>query len=70
MFIFTQTIKKLSVENTTIQLPKFHKNFAGLTDKQAEQEFIQEAQKLPEYGIHFYQVQYVSSIVVIIIAAL
>lgn len=46
-----------------MQLPEFHKNFAGLTEVQAELEFVQEAQKLPEYGIHFYKVQYVSSIV-------
>jgi tyrosine-protein phosphatase non-receptor type 13 protein len=46
----------------TNQLPEFHKSFAGLTDEQAELEFIQEAQKLPEYGIHFYKVQFVSEV--------
>ncbi|XP_031567263.1 tyrosine-protein phosphatase non-receptor type 13-like isoform X2 [Actinia tenebrosa] len=57
-YLNERIIKKLSVENTTLQLPEFHKNFAGLSEEQAELEFIQEAQKLPEYGIHFYKVQY------------
>ena len=34
-----------------------HKTFHGLSDEEAELEFIKEAQKLQEYGLHFYKVQ-------------
>lgn len=39
------------------ELPRVHKTFHGLSDEDAELEFIKEAQKLQEYGIHFYKVQ-------------
>ena len=39
------------------ELPRVHKTFHGLSDEEAELEFIKEAQKLQEYGIHFYKVQ-------------
>lgn len=38
------------------ELPRVHKTFHGLSDEDAELEFIKEAQKLQEYGIHFYKV--------------
>ena len=50
-------IDKVSVDHATQQLPHFHKTFHGLTDDQAELEFVKEGQKLQEYGIHFYKVQ-------------
>lgn len=34
-----------------------HRKLAGLTDRQAEIEFIKKATKLQEYGIHFYKLQ-------------
>ncbi|XP_022313821.2 tyrosine-protein phosphatase non-receptor type 13-like isoform X2 [Crassostrea virginica] len=34
-----------------------HKKLAGLTDRQAEIEFIKKASKLQEYGIHYYKLQ-------------
>lgn len=39
------------------ELAHVHKTFHGLSDEEAELEFIKEAQKLQEYGIHFYKVQ-------------
>lgn len=50
----------MSAEYAVSQLPEFHQHFAGLNEKQAELDFVEEAQKLPEYGIHFYKVQAVS----------
>ena len=44
------------------QLPQFHQGFSGLSEVQAEVQFIKEAQKLPEYGLHFYKVYTVSKI--------
>lgn len=57
---FKQIINKVSTEYAISQLPEFHQNFTGLSEDQAELDFVQEAQKLPEYGIHFYKVQAVS----------
>ena len=37
-------------------LPEIHANFMGLSEEHAELEFLKEAQKLPEYGVHFYKV--------------
>ena len=48
---------KVSVDHALQQLPQFHLSVHGMTDEQAELEFIKEAQKLQEYGIHFYKVQ-------------
>ena len=39
------------------ELLRIHKTFRGLSDEEAELEFIKEAQKLQEYGIYFYKVQ-------------
>lgn len=47
----------MSVDHATQELPRFHKTFHGLSEEDAELEFIKEAQKLQEYGIHFYKVQ-------------
>ena len=48
---------KFSVDHAMQELPRVHKTFHGLSDEEAELEFIKEAQKLQEYGIHFYKVQ-------------
>lgn len=56
-YYFVQIIDKVSVDHAVEELPRFHKTFHGLSDEQAELEFIKEAQKLQEYGIHFYKVQ-------------
>ena len=48
---------KVSVDHASQQLPHFHKTFHGMSDEHAELEFIKEAQKLQEYGVHFYKVQ-------------
>lgn len=50
-------IEKITLDHAAQELPRFHKTFRGLSDEEAELEFIREAQKLQEYGIHFYQVQ-------------
>ena len=55
--ILLQIVDKVSVDHALKQLPHFHKDFHGLTHEQAELEFIKEAQKLQEYGVHFYKVQ-------------
>ena len=54
---FIQIIDKFSVDHAMQELPRVHKTFRGLSDEEAELEFIKEAQKLQEYGIHFYKVQ-------------
>lgn len=56
-FVLFQIIDKISIDHASQQLPQFHQTFLGLTNEQAELEFIKEAQKLQEYGIHFYKVQ-------------
>ncbi|XP_078359591.1 tyrosine-protein phosphatase non-receptor type 13-like [Oculina patagonica] len=56
-YIPSRIIDKVSVDHATQELPRFHKTFHGLSDEDAELEFIKEAQKLQEYGIHFYKVQ-------------
>ena len=48
---------KVSVDHASQQLPHFHKTFHGMADEHAELDFIKEAQKLQEYGVHFYKVQ-------------
>ena len=56
-FNFVQIIDKFSIDHAMQELPRVHKTFHGLSDEEAELEFIKEAQKLQEYGIHFYKVQ-------------
>lgn len=50
-------IEKISLDHATQELPRFHKSCHGLSEEEAELEFIKEAQKLQEYGVHFYKVQ-------------
>ncbi|XP_074610552.1 tyrosine-protein phosphatase non-receptor type 13-like [Acropora palmata] len=56
-YIPKRIIDKVSVDQVLQQLPQFHETFHGMTDEEAELEFIKEAQKLQEYGVHFYKVQ-------------
>ncbi|XP_068744131.1 tyrosine-protein phosphatase non-receptor type 13-like isoform X2 [Montipora capricornis] len=56
-YIPSRIMDKVSVDHALQQLPQFHLTVHGMTDEQAELEFIKEAQKLQEYGIHFYKVQ-------------
>lgn len=51
-----QVLAKLPGNLAYEHLPEIHQNFAGFSDDDAELEFLKEAQKLPEYGIHFYKV--------------
>lgn len=57
LLLLFQIIDKVSVDQVLQQLPQFHETFHGMTDEEAELEFIKEAQKLQEYGVHFYKVQ-------------
>ncbi|XP_020904478.1 tyrosine-protein phosphatase non-receptor type 13 [Exaiptasia diaphana] len=56
-YLHPRIINKVSSEYAVSQLPEFHQNFVGLSEHQAELDFVKEAQQLPEYGIHFYKVQ-------------
>ncbi|CAB3989616.1 tyrosine- phosphatase non-receptor type 13-like isoform X1 [Paramuricea clavata] len=51
-----RAIMKLTPEQIRHQLPKMHHSNRGLTDAQAEIEFLKEAQKLQEYGVLFHKV--------------
>uniref|UniRef100_A0A1A7WAN9 Protein tyrosine phosphatase, non-receptor type 13 n=3 Tax=Iconisemion striatum TaxID=60296 RepID=A0A1A7WAN9_9TELE len=46
------------VDQTTLreELPKLHSNFYGVSDSEAEFEFLKVSQKLTEYGVHFHRV--------------
>ena len=57
LIYFFQIIDKVSFDRALQELSHVHKTFHGLSDEDAELEFIKEAQKLQEYGIHFYKVQ-------------
>ncbi|XP_077999364.1 tyrosine-protein phosphatase non-receptor type 13-like isoform X2 [Glandiceps talaboti] len=54
-------IEKAGVIHIRQQLPSMHFNNNGMTDIQAELEFIMEARKLAEYGIHFHKVMQVKN---------
>ncbi|XP_022779941.1 tyrosine-protein phosphatase non-receptor type 13-like isoform X3 [Stylophora pistillata] len=56
-YVPNKMIEKISLDHATQELPRFHKSCHGLSEEEAELEFIKEAQKLQEYGIHFYKVQ-------------
>nr|XP_006812581.1 PREDICTED: tyrosine-protein phosphatase non-receptor type 13-like [Saccoglossus kowalevskii] len=49
-------IEKIGVDNIRHQLPAMHQAHRGLNDIRSEQEFMLEARKLAEYGIHFHKV--------------
>lgn len=51
-----RALVKLTPEQIRHQLPKMHHTHRGLTDAQAEIEFLKEAQKLQEYGVLFHKV--------------
>ncbi|XP_028402395.1 tyrosine-protein phosphatase non-receptor type 13-like [Dendronephthya gigantea] len=51
-----RAIMKLTPEQIRHQLPKMHHSHRGLSDAQAEIEFLKEAQKLQEYGVLFHKV--------------
>ena len=59
-YFLIKVIDRVSVDQACQELPRAHKMFAGLTYEQAELKFIQEAQNLQEYGVHFYKVYTVS----------
>ncbi|XP_038130998.1 tyrosine-protein phosphatase non-receptor type 13 isoform X2 [Cyprinodon tularosa] len=46
------------VGQTTLreQLPKLHSNYYGVSESEAEFEFLKVSQKLTEYGVHFHRV--------------
>ncbi|XP_070545261.1 tyrosine-protein phosphatase non-receptor type 13-like isoform X2 [Ptychodera flava] len=54
-------IEKVGVPHIREQLPTMHYNNHGMTDIQSELEFIMEARKLAEYGIHFHKVMQVKN---------
>ena len=58
---FCQVLDKVTPQFAAQQLPQFHQGFSGLSEGQAELQFLKEAQKLQEYGLHFYKVHTVSS---------
>lgn len=51
-----RAIAKLTASSIKKQLPSMHKTHTGLSDAQAEIEYLKEAQKLQEYGIIFNKV--------------
>lgn len=52
-----QVVKRLGSVYIRDHATEEHCKLAGLTDRQAEIEFIKKATKLHEYGIHFYKLQ-------------
>lgn len=51
-----RAIAKMTASSIKKQLPTMHKTHTGLSDAQAEIEYLKEAQKLQEYGIIFNKV--------------
>ncbi|XP_072164796.1 tyrosine-protein phosphatase non-receptor type 13-like [Diadema setosum] len=55
-YLAAETIEALGVANIRERLPLMHDSQRGLSDVEAEFEYLMEARKLPEYGIHFHRV--------------
>lgn len=55
-YLPAKTIAKLTIPYIKNALPAMHQSHRGLTEGQAEIEFLKEAQKLSEYGVLFHRV--------------
>ncbi|EDV21548.1 uncharacterized protein TRIADDRAFT_64201 [Trichoplax adhaerens] len=54
-YLPAKVLQKTPAMELKRQLSSMHSAHAGLSESQAEVEFLKEAQKLPYYGIHFYR---------------
>ncbi|XP_063969005.1 tyrosine-protein phosphatase non-receptor type 13-like isoform X2 [Lytechinus pictus] len=55
-YVASSMIESIGVANIRDRLPSMHEAQKGMSDVEAEFDFLMEARKLPEYGIHFHRV--------------
>ncbi|XP_030835107.1 tyrosine-protein phosphatase non-receptor type 13 isoform X4 [Strongylocentrotus purpuratus] len=55
-YVAAGMIESIGVANIRARLPPMHEAQKGMSDVEAEFDFLMEARKLPEYGIHFHRV--------------
>ncbi|XP_064005648.1 tyrosine-protein phosphatase non-receptor type 13 isoform X2 [Pogoniulus pusillus] len=55
-YVPARLLKKLDPSYLREELPKLHSNYVGVSEKEAELEFLKLCQRLTEYGVHLHHV--------------